>query len=68
MDFADEELAPEMFCSCWLFVLGYILKFLKIFLTGNAGRFPALLPDQVRKLKQLSVLTLAENNKVVFFF
>ncbi|KAK8916320.1 COP9 signalosome complex subunit 7 [Platanthera zijinensis] len=32
---------------------------------SNAGRLPALLPDQVRKLKQLSVLTLAEDNKVL---
>jgi hypothetical protein len=31
---------------------------------GNSGFLPALLPDQVRKLKQLSVLTLAESTKV----
>jgi hypothetical protein len=30
----------------------------------NSGSLPALLPDQVRKLKQLSVLTLAESTKV----
>lgn len=32
---------------------------------GNAGCLPVLLPDQVRKLKQLSVLTLAEIEKVL---
>ncbi|XP_076892965.1 COP9 signalosome complex subunit 7-like isoform X1 [Bidens hawaiensis] len=31
----------------------------------NAGSLPPLLPDQVRKLKQLTVLTLAEANKVL---
>uniref|UniRef100_A0A7N2KXK5 PCI domain-containing protein n=1 Tax=Quercus lobata TaxID=97700 RepID=A0A7N2KXK5_QUELO len=30
---------------------------------GNAGRLPQLVPEQVVKLKQLSVLTLAETNK-----
>lgn len=34
-------------------------------ITGNAGCFPALLPDQIHKLKQLSVLTLAETEKVL---
>uniref|UniRef100_A0A0D9WYZ6 PCI domain-containing protein n=1 Tax=Leersia perrieri TaxID=77586 RepID=A0A0D9WYZ6_9ORYZ len=32
---------------------------------SNSGTLPALLPDQVRKLKQLSVLTLAESTKVL---
>ncbi|XP_039122993.1 COP9 signalosome complex subunit 7-like isoform X1 [Dioscorea cayenensis subsp. rotundata] len=32
---------------------------------SNAGGLPTLLPDQVLKLKQLSVLTLAETNKVL---
>ncbi|THU44980.1 hypothetical protein C4D60_Mb02t13070 [Musa balbisiana] len=32
---------------------------------GNAGSLPALVPDQVRKLKQLTVLTLAETEKVL---
>uniref|UniRef100_A0A0E0DE06 PCI domain-containing protein n=1 Tax=Oryza meridionalis TaxID=40149 RepID=A0A0E0DE06_9ORYZ len=32
---------------------------------SNSGNLPALLPDQVRKLKQLSVLTLAESTKVL---
>lgn len=32
---------------------------------SNAGHLPPLLPDQVRKLKQLSVLTLAEIDKVL---
>lgn len=32
---------------------------------GNVGRLPSLLPDQVKKLKQLSVLTLAETKKVM---
>ncbi|XP_076958909.1 COP9 signalosome complex subunit 7-like isoform X2 [Bidens hawaiensis] len=31
----------------------------------NAGSLPSLVPDQVRKLKQLTVLTLAEANKVL---
>ncbi|XP_074591411.1 COP9 signalosome complex subunit 7-like isoform X2 [Curcuma longa] len=31
----------------------------------NVGCFPALLPDQVRKLKQLTVLTLIETEKVL---
>ncbi|KAI9094527.1 hypothetical protein K1719_026647 [Acacia pycnantha] len=32
---------------------------------GNAGRLPQLTPDQILKLKQLTVLTLAETNKVL---
>ncbi|KAF7000820.1 hypothetical protein CFC21_016626 [Triticum aestivum] len=32
---------------------------------GNSSALPALLPDQARKLKQLSVLTLAESTKVL---
>ncbi|XP_010258778.1 PREDICTED: COP9 signalosome complex subunit 7-like isoform X1 [Nelumbo nucifera] len=32
---------------------------------SNAGCLPQLVPDQVRKLKQLSVLTLAETKKVL---
>ncbi|XP_066382394.1 COP9 signalosome complex subunit 7-like isoform X2 [Miscanthus floridulus] len=32
---------------------------------SNSGSLPALLPDQVRKLKQLSVLTLAESTKIL---
>ncbi|CAN6460220.1 unnamed protein product [Victoria cruziana] len=32
---------------------------------SNAGSLPLLSPDQVRKLKQLSVLTLAESSKVL---
>ncbi|KAJ0970695.1 hypothetical protein J5N97_018654 [Dioscorea zingiberensis] len=32
---------------------------------SNAGSLPTLLPDQVLKLKQLSLLTLAERNKVL---
>ncbi|KAL5648751.1 hypothetical protein ACJX0J_039560, partial [Zea mays] len=31
----------------------------------NSGSLPTLLPDQVRKLKQLSVLTLAESTKIL---
>lgn len=34
--------------------------------TGNASRLPQLVPDQILKLKQLTVLTLAETNKVSF--
>ncbi|XP_021892749.1 COP9 signalosome complex subunit 7 isoform X2 [Carica papaya] len=32
---------------------------------SNISRFPPLVPDQVLKLKQLTVLTLAETNKVL---
>ncbi|PIA30862.1 hypothetical protein AQUCO_05300004v1 [Aquilegia coerulea] len=32
---------------------------------SNSGRLPPLVPDQVLKLKQLSVLTLAETDKVL---
>ncbi|XP_054791862.1 COP9 signalosome complex subunit 7-like isoform X4 [Prosopis cineraria] len=32
---------------------------------SNAGRLPQLIPDQILKLKQLTVLTLAETNKVL---
>ncbi|KAL6130613.1 hypothetical protein ACLB2K_068992 [Fragaria x ananassa] len=32
---------------------------------SNAGRLPQLVPDQALKLKQLTVLTLAETNKVL---
>ncbi|KAK6920372.1 hypothetical protein RJ641_016276 [Dillenia turbinata] len=32
---------------------------------SNAGCLPQLVPDQALKLKQLTVLTLAENNKVL---
>ncbi|XVE74107.1 hypothetical protein DITRI_Ditri11bG0172600 [Diplodiscus trichospermus] len=32
---------------------------------GNTGSLPLLVPDQVLKLKQLTVLTLAETNKVL---
>ena len=35
-----------------------------IWFTDNAGSLPQLLPDQILKLKQLTVLTLAETNKV----
>ncbi|KAJ6836574.1 COP9 signalosome complex subunit 7 isoform X2 [Iris pallida] len=48
------------------------LELLRLFAYGtmsdyksNAGRLPALVSDQVRKLKQLTVLTLAEANKVL---
>ncbi|KAJ0961867.1 hypothetical protein J5N97_029695 [Dioscorea zingiberensis] len=34
---------------------------------SNSGGLPALLPDQVRKLKQLTVLTLAETKKVLLY-
>ncbi|CAI0548401.1 unnamed protein product [Linum tenue] len=33
--------------------------------TGNMARLPQLVPDQILKLKQLTVLTLAESNKVL---
>ncbi|XP_057499545.1 COP9 signalosome complex subunit 7-like isoform X1 [Actinidia eriantha] len=48
------------------------LDLLKLFAHGtwsdyksNAGRLPQLVPDQILKLKQLTVLTLAEINKVL---
>ncbi|XP_030945221.1 COP9 signalosome complex subunit 7-like [Quercus lobata] len=34
---------------------------------SNAGLLPLLVPDQILKLKQLSVLTLAETNKVLAY-
>lgn len=34
---------------------------------SNAGHLPQLVPDQVLKLKQLSVLTLAETNKELLY-
>ncbi|MQL80524.1 hypothetical protein Taro_012958 [Colocasia esculenta] len=50
------------------------LEVLRLFAYGtwsdyksNVGCLPALLPDQVRKLKQLSVLTLAETNKILLY-
>nr|XP_028961421.1 COP9 signalosome complex subunit 7-like isoform X11 [Malus domestica] len=39
------------------------LHLLVDFLMGDASRLPHLVPDQVLKLKQLTVLTLAETNK-----
>ncbi|XP_074263143.1 COP9 signalosome complex subunit 7 isoform X1 [Silene latifolia] len=48
------------------------LNLLRLFAHGtwsdyksNVGSLPALVPDQVLKLKQLTVLTLAETNKVL---
>nr|KJB49251.1 hypothetical protein B456_008G108700 [Gossypium raimondii] len=48
------------------------LELLRLFAHGtwsdyksNSGSLPQLLPDQVLKLKQLTVLTLAETNKVL---
>jgi len=37
-------------------------------LVGNAGHLPQLIPDQILKLKQLTVLTLASTSEVFFFF
>ncbi|GMP82362.1 hypothetical protein CsSME_00036701 [Camellia sinensis var. sinensis] len=39
------------------------LKFGTEYFLGNAGRLPQLVPDQTLKLKQLTVLTLAETDK-----
>ncbi|TYJ08586.1 hypothetical protein E1A91_A11G084800v1 [Gossypium mustelinum] len=36
-----------------------------LFVTSNCSSLPQLVPDQVLKLKQLTVLTLAETNKVL---
>lgn len=36
-------------------------------LIGNSDRLPQLTPDQILKLKQLTVLTLAETYKVEYF-
>lgn len=36
-------------------------------LVGVADRLPPMVPDQVLKLKQLTVLTLAESNKVSLY-
>jgi len=35
-------------------------------LVDNAGRLPQLIPDQILKLKQLTVLTLARTYEVFF--
>lgn len=35
---------------------------------GNASLLPPLVPDQIIKLKQLTVLSLAETNKVCYYF
>jgi len=40
-----------------------VIKMFK-WLIGNADRLPQLVPDQILKLKQLTVLTLAETYKV----
>ncbi|KMZ71118.1 COP9 signalosome complex subunit 7 [Zostera marina] len=51
-----------------------LLNVLRLFAYGtwkdyksNLGSIPSLLPDQVRKLKQLSVLTLSETSKVLTY-
>lgn len=43
------------------------MLFIKMFMwpPGNADRLPQLIPDQILKLKQLTVLTLAETYKVL---
>ncbi|XP_022770191.1 COP9 signalosome complex subunit 7-like isoform X3 [Durio zibethinus] len=50
------------------------LELLRLFAHGtwseyksNSGNLPQLVPDQVLKLKQLTVLTLAETNKVLLY-
>ncbi|KAK8339472.1 hypothetical protein V6Z11_A08G037200 [Gossypium hirsutum] len=50
------------------------LEMLRLFAHGtwsdykrNSGKFPQLVPDQVLKLKQLTVLTLAETKKVLSY-
>ncbi|GJZ97437.1 hypothetical protein Tco_0669890 [Tanacetum coccineum] len=40
------------------------MVFLCLWHVGNASNLPPLAPDQILKLKQLTVLTLAETNKV----
>ncbi|KAI7748435.1 hypothetical protein M8C21_007593 [Ambrosia artemisiifolia] len=42
-----------------------IIRGNKYNMSGNASNLPPLVPDQVLKLKQLTVLTLAEANKVL---
>ncbi|KAM2279981.1 hypothetical protein ACFX1S_040751 [Malus domestica] len=47
-------------------LFGIVMEFKKLkCIVGDAGRLPHLVPDQVLKLKQLTVLTLAETNKVL---
>lgn len=36
-----------------------------LIIVGNASKLPQLTPDQILKLKQLTMLTLAEANKVI---
>ncbi|KAK7259403.1 hypothetical protein RIF29_25010 [Crotalaria pallida] len=45
-------------CNC---IMVLVKKFK--WLTGSAGRLPQLIPDQILKLKQLTVLTLADIDK-----
>ncbi|KAK7267629.1 hypothetical protein RIF29_20307 [Crotalaria pallida] len=56
-------------CLCLLFIhdSNCIMVLVKKFkwLTGSAGRLPQLIPDQILKLKQLTVLTLDDTDKIV---
>ncbi|CAN6566527.1 unnamed protein product [Malus baccata var. baccata] len=45
-------------------LFGIVMEFKKLkYIAGDASHLPHLVPDQVLKLKQLTVLTLAETNK-----
>ncbi|KAM2279982.1 hypothetical protein ACFX1S_040751 [Malus domestica] len=66
------ELLPIKFLSIFSMkkeikhLFGIVMEFKKLkCIVGDAGRLPHLVPDQVLKLKQLTVLTLAETNKVL---
>ncbi|XP_019462181.1 PREDICTED: COP9 signalosome complex subunit 7-like isoform X5 [Lupinus angustifolius] len=55
---------PTLTCfDCLHMELGVITRFK--WLTGNASRLPQLVPDQILKLKQLTVLTMADTHKVL---
>lgn len=43
-----------------------IIHVISVTVIGNAACLPQLVPEQVLKLKQLTVLTLAETDKVLF--
>ncbi|KAK7268131.1 hypothetical protein RIF29_20818 [Crotalaria pallida] len=52
---------PVAMGHCSLLCAATVLNFLNS--DGNVGRLPQLIPDQILKLKQLTVLTLADTDK-----
>lgn len=56
-----QSFPPSLFLWVWLLSMDRSIIYVFI---GNAGCLPQLVSDQVLKLKQLTVLTLAERSKV----